>query len=182
MLVTMLWSRSKEQASQCQPAGRLVWVQYDFSCRSHTGWYQYLILWPQFLQLLRELKHQNVITLEKVFLSHTDRKVWLLFDYAEHDLWVSWRDRACVCVHTYTVRHTIYLECVAWIEFKFLRGSSVAPPWSICVNGSMSICQLLLPSHSHSWWGLVLASCVTLHHNTSFYPCACTLSYTKLSL
>lgn len=42
-----------------------------------------------FLQLLRELKHPNVINLQRVFLSHADRKVWLLFDYAEHDLWVS---------------------------------------------------------------------------------------------
>lgn len=41
-----------------------------------------------FLQLLRELKHVNVITLIRVFLSHNDRKVWLLFDFAEHDLWV----------------------------------------------------------------------------------------------
>jgi len=40
-------------------------------------------------QLLRELKHVNVISLQKVYLSHADRKVWLLFDYAEHDLWVS---------------------------------------------------------------------------------------------
>uniref|UniRef100_A0A452SQK5 Cyclin dependent kinase 19 n=1 Tax=Ursus americanus TaxID=9643 RepID=A0A452SQK5_URSAM len=39
------------------------------------------------LLLLRELKHPNVIALQKVFLSHSDRKVWLLFDYAEHDLW-----------------------------------------------------------------------------------------------
>lgn len=39
------------------------------------------------MQLLRELKHPNVISLQKVFLSHADRKVWLLFDYAEHDLW-----------------------------------------------------------------------------------------------
>uniref|UniRef100_A0A7M4F1N4 Cyclin-dependent kinase 8 n=1 Tax=Crocodylus porosus TaxID=8502 RepID=A0A7M4F1N4_CROPO len=38
-------------------------------------------------RLLRELKHPNVISLQKVFLSHADRKVWLLFDYAEHDLW-----------------------------------------------------------------------------------------------
>lgn len=38
-------------------------------------------------QLLRELKHTNVINLIRVFLSHNDRKVWLLFDYAEHDLW-----------------------------------------------------------------------------------------------
>lgn len=40
-----------------------------------------------FLQLLRELKHPNVINLIRVFLSHNDRKVWLLFDFAEHDLW-----------------------------------------------------------------------------------------------
>lgn len=39
------------------------------------------------IALLRELKHANVINLQRVFLSHQDRKVWLLFDYAEHDLW-----------------------------------------------------------------------------------------------
>jgi len=39
------------------------------------------------IALLRELKHINVINLQRVFLSHTDRKVWLLFDYSEHDLW-----------------------------------------------------------------------------------------------
>jgi len=39
------------------------------------------------IALLRELHHINVISLVKVFLSHSDRKVWLLFDYAEHDLW-----------------------------------------------------------------------------------------------
>ncbi|XP_022234982.1 cyclin-dependent kinase 8-like [Limulus polyphemus] len=40
------------------------------------------------IALLRELKHSNVIHLQGVFLSHVDRKVWLLFDYAEHDLWL----------------------------------------------------------------------------------------------
>ena len=44
------------------------------------------------LQLLRELRHPNVISLKKVFLSHPDRKVWLLMVYAEHDLWVSTSD------------------------------------------------------------------------------------------
>ncbi|PNF20193.1 Cyclin-dependent kinase 8 [Cryptotermes secundus] len=39
------------------------------------------------IALLRELKHSNVINLIRVFLSHNDRKVFLLFDYAEHDLW-----------------------------------------------------------------------------------------------
>nr|CAH8862263.1 unnamed protein product [Trichobilharzia regenti] len=39
------------------------------------------------IALLRELKHPNVITLQRVFLNHTTRRVWLLFDFAEHDLW-----------------------------------------------------------------------------------------------
>ncbi|CAF0782580.1 unnamed protein product [Didymodactylos carnosus] len=39
------------------------------------------------ISLLRELKHANVITLHRVYLSHQDRKVSLLFDYAEYDLW-----------------------------------------------------------------------------------------------
>ncbi|CBY08564.1 unnamed protein product [Oikopleura dioica] len=39
------------------------------------------------IALLRELQHPNVIALQKVFLNHSDHKVWLLFDYAEHDLW-----------------------------------------------------------------------------------------------
>ncbi|KAM3188271.1 hypothetical protein ACTXT7_000587 [Hymenolepis weldensis] len=37
--------------------------------------------------LLRELKHRNVMTLHRIFLNHTTRKIWLLFDYAEYDLW-----------------------------------------------------------------------------------------------
>ena len=39
------------------------------------------------IELLRELEHPNVITILRVFLSHADRRVWLLFHYAEHDLW-----------------------------------------------------------------------------------------------
>uniref|UniRef100_A0A0N4ZS71 Cyclin-dependent kinase 8 n=1 Tax=Parastrongyloides trichosuri TaxID=131310 RepID=A0A0N4ZS71_PARTI len=38
------------------------------------------------IALLRELSHPNLIKLNRVFLS-SERKVWLLFDYAEHDLW-----------------------------------------------------------------------------------------------
>ncbi|XP_063954817.1 cyclin-dependent kinase 8-like isoform X1 [Lytechinus pictus] len=37
--------------------------------------------------LLRELRHPNVICLRRVFLSHSDRKVYLLCDFSEHDLW-----------------------------------------------------------------------------------------------
>ncbi|CAF0723006.1 unnamed protein product [Adineta ricciae] len=39
------------------------------------------------ISLLRELKHINVITLQRVFLSHADRRVYLLLDFAEYDLW-----------------------------------------------------------------------------------------------
>ncbi|EDV19945.1 uncharacterized protein TRIADDRAFT_32638 [Trichoplax adhaerens] len=39
------------------------------------------------IALLREVHHPNVISLQGVFLTHTNRKVWLLFDFAEHDLW-----------------------------------------------------------------------------------------------
>ena len=53
-------------------------------------------------QLLRELKHPNVICLHKVFLSHADRKVWLLFEFAAHDLWVG--DGCCCCSSHYGVK------------------------------------------------------------------------------
>ncbi|CAF0919659.1 unnamed protein product [Rotaria sordida] len=39
------------------------------------------------IALLRELNHINLINLQRVFLSHEDRRVSLLFDFAEHDLW-----------------------------------------------------------------------------------------------
>ncbi|GMT03035.1 hypothetical protein PENTCL1PPCAC_25209, partial [Pristionchus entomophagus] len=38
------------------------------------------------IALLRELRHPNLINLHRVFLS-SDRKVFLLLEYAEHDLW-----------------------------------------------------------------------------------------------
>ena len=53
------------------------------------------------IAVLRELKHPNVINLQRVFLSQPDRKVWLLFDYAEHDLWVS----AEHCLWVFTVHN-----------------------------------------------------------------------------
>uniref|UniRef100_A0AC34G117 Protein kinase domain-containing protein n=1 Tax=Panagrolaimus sp. ES5 TaxID=591445 RepID=A0AC34G117_9BILA len=37
------------------------------------------------IALLRELKHENLIQLNRIFTDQ--RKVWLLFDYCEHDLW-----------------------------------------------------------------------------------------------
>eukprot|EP01134_Creolimax_fragrantissima_P003089 CFRG3089T1 len=37
--------------------------------------------------LLREIKHQNLVSLEEVYLHPETRDVWLLFEYAEHDLY-----------------------------------------------------------------------------------------------
>lgn len=66
-------------------------------------------------QLLRELKHPNVIALQKVFLSHSDRKVWLLFDYAEHDLWVSVSvPLLCAAVHC-----SASCELILFVSEKF---------------------------------------------------------------
>eukprot|EP00126_Sphaerothecum_destruens_P012170 Sdes_comp20984_c0_seq1m19429 len=38
------------------------------------------------ISLLRELRHENIIYARQVYLNPIDRDVWLLFDYAEHDL------------------------------------------------------------------------------------------------
>ncbi|EDQ87760.1 uncharacterized protein MONBRDRAFT_33116 [Monosiga brevicollis MX1] len=39
------------------------------------------------LALLRELHHDNVISLREAFIHSMTKEVWLLFDYAEYDLW-----------------------------------------------------------------------------------------------
>ena len=41
-------------------------------------------------QLLRELKHQNIIMIKDVFLrpSVDPKQIWILFEYATYDLWV----------------------------------------------------------------------------------------------
>eukprot|EP01135_Chromosphaera_perkinsii_P005290 Nk52_evm2s334 gene=Nk52_evmTU2s334 len=38
------------------------------------------------ISLLRELRHENIIYARQVYLNPVERDVWLLFDYAEHDL------------------------------------------------------------------------------------------------
>lgn len=40
-------------------------------------------------QLLREISHENVVKLVNVHINHTDMSLYLAFDYAEHDLYVS---------------------------------------------------------------------------------------------
>lgn len=41
------------------------------------------------MQLLREINHENVIKLVNVHINHVDMSLYLAFDYAEHDLYVS---------------------------------------------------------------------------------------------
>lgn len=38
------------------------------------------------MKILRELDHRNIIHAEEVYLNPNSREVWLLFEYAEHDL------------------------------------------------------------------------------------------------
>jgi hypothetical protein len=45
-------------------------------------------------QILRELRHENIVCLEEVYLDPETRDVWLLFLYAEHDLQVHMREFA----------------------------------------------------------------------------------------
>lgn len=41
------------------------------------------------LQLLREITHENVVKLVNVHINHADMSLYLAFDYAQHDLYVS---------------------------------------------------------------------------------------------
>ncbi|PNX57153.1 cyclin-dependent kinase, partial [Trifolium pratense] len=41
------------------------------------------------IMLLREITHENVVKLVNVHINHADMSLYLAFDYAEHDLYVS---------------------------------------------------------------------------------------------
>lgn len=47
-----------------------------------------LVIWLV-MQLLREISHENVVKLVNVHINHPDMSLFLAFDYAEHDLYVS---------------------------------------------------------------------------------------------
>lgn len=84
------------------------------------------------IALLRELKHPNVINLQRVFLSHTDRKVWLLFDYAEHDLWVRpFYDSTDHSSLTAMAEAAVFLFC--WNEFDCVLQLDQANQIQACV-------------------------------------------------
>ena len=42
------------------------------------------------VQLLREISHENVVKLVNVHINQVDMSLYLAFDYAEHDLYVSY--------------------------------------------------------------------------------------------
>lgn len=65
------------------------------------------------LQLPREITHENVVKLVKVHINHMDMSLYLAFDYAEHDLYVSIYNRG-------TVDMAFYLG--TWVEVVFFYG------------------------------------------------------------
>ncbi|CAI2733501.1 unnamed protein product [Schistosoma spindalis] len=72
------------------------------------------------IALLRELKHPNVITLQRVFLNHTTRRVWLLFDFAEHDLWHIIKFHRTTKANKSTVQ--VYGNMVKSLMYQILNG------------------------------------------------------------
>lgn len=118
--------------------------------------------WVFALQLLRELKHPNVISLQKVFLSHADRKVWLLFDYAEHDLWV----KIHIHTHTYT-RQCCKLNGSLWVGMHVNVFSAIHVSHIFVINQS-SVLQRWCSS-THSFLMKIETFLRHQSHNDSFF-------------
>ncbi|CAL8081973.1 unnamed protein product [Calicophoron daubneyi] len=72
------------------------------------------------IALLRELIHPNVIVLQRVFLNHTTRRVWLLFDFAEHDLWHIIKFHRTAKANKTTVQ--VYGNMVKSLMYQILSG------------------------------------------------------------
>ena len=90
----------------------------------------------------------NVITLKRVFLSHADRRVYLLFDFAEHDLWVKKNNF-----------FSIYLILSSFLKhiIKFHRSAKQNKKTVVCARGMVKslLYQILAGIHYlHSNWVL----------------------------
>lgn len=125
--------------------------------------------WVLTLQLLRELKHPNVISLQKVFLSHADRKVWLLFDYAEHDLWVN------IHTHTHTPLKRTARQCCKWNGSLWV-GMHVNVFYTIYVGRIFAINQISCSATMIQFCAFLSSSPenrnlsqISINHNDSFF-------------
>ncbi|KAL0332619.1 UNVERIFIED_CONTAM: Cyclin-dependent kinase E-1 [Sesamum calycinum] len=84
------------------------------------------------IMLLREISHENVVKLANVHINHADMSLYLAFDYAEHDLYVSnfllfttkpHMQHSChVLLRAVHIAH--YSEC-NWIVHRDLKPSNI---------------------------------------------------------
>ncbi|CAJ0581899.1 unnamed protein product, partial [Mesorhabditis spiculigera] len=63
-----------------------IYPNKEYALKMIEGNQQFTMSACREIALLRELRHPNLIRLQRVFLTK-ERKVWLLLDYADHDLW-----------------------------------------------------------------------------------------------
>lgn len=71
------------------------------------------------MQLLREINHENVVKLVNVHINHADMSLYLAFDYAEHDLYVSiqWAGRTLLLLPAWYPIY-LYLTCLFVVTFR----------------------------------------------------------------
>lgn len=72
---------------------------------SFSYWFNVIVV-----QLLREITHENVVTLVNVHINHADMSLYLAFDFAEHDLYVSFPALLLLLLWSYILSHFYYLE------------------------------------------------------------------------
>ena len=74
------------------------------------------------MQLLREINHENVVKLVNVHINHADMSLYLAFDYAEHDLYVSiqWAGRSLLLLPAWYPIYLIFnlFVCLFVITFS----------------------------------------------------------------